>query len=109
MKKSAIISLVLLLGLLSACSVKLGQPFDLKRFASNVEHGSSTQVQVLQWLGEPQSRGVVVNTRGEKLTRWVYYYGEGKLSSMDQAQLKTLEIQFDRQGIVKAFDWIGQP
>ncbi len=109
MRKSAQILLLLALGLLSACSIKLGQPFDLNRFADNVEHGNTTQVQVLQWLGEPQRRGIVVNAQGEELSRWMYYYGEGKLSAMNQAKLKTLEVQFDRQGTVKAFNWVGQP
>ena len=95
--------------LLSGCaSFKLGNDFDLTHFAANVEHGATTKSDIQQWLGAPQSTGMVVNREGEKLQRWLYYYSQGKLSSMQNTRMKTLEIQFDQQGIVQAYDWIGE-
>lgn len=109
MQKIPFIAFVCGLVLLSGCaSFQFGSPFNLTRFAANIEHGVSTQTEVQQWLGAPQSTGVVVNRQGERLQRWVYYYGKGRLGNMDQAQMKTLEVQFDANGVVQAYDWVGE-
>ncbi len=95
--------------LLGGCaSFQFGNDFKLTQFAAKVEHGVTTQNQVKQWLGAPQSTGVVVNRDGEQLQRWVYYYGKGKLGDMGNARMKTLEVQFDDRGVVRAYDWVGE-
>lgn len=101
----------LLFGLLmlSGCaSFQLGHDFNLEQFSSQVQHGATTQAQVKGWLGEPQSRGVVVDRDGEQLQRWLYYYSQGKFSNMGNASMKTLEVQFDQDGIVRSYNWSGQ-
>ena len=95
--------------LLSGCaSFQVGSDFKLTQFASSVEQGVTTQAQVKEWLGNPQSTGVVVERDGQKLTRWMYYYSKGTLSNMNNARMKTLEVQFDQNGIVRAYDWVGE-
>ncbi len=95
--------------LLSGCaSFQFGSNFNLTHFAANIEHGVTTQAEVQQWLGAPQNTGVVVNRDGEQLQRWLYYYGKGKLGDMGKARMKTLEVQFDRDGVVRAYDWVGE-
>ncbi len=95
--------------LLGGCaSFQLGSDFNLTHFASKIEHGVTTKAEIKQWLGEPQSTGMVVNREGEKLQRWLYYFSQGKLSSMQNTRMKTLEVQFDHNGIVQAYDWVGE-
>lgn len=95
--------------LLTGCaSLQFGSDFDLARFTVNIERGVTTREQVKQWLGAPQSTGVVVNRDGERLQRWVYYYGRGEMGDMNNAQMKTLEVQFDGNGVVQAYNWSGE-
>jgi len=109
MHKIRLLSAVCGLALLGGCaSFQFGNDFNLTRFASNIERGATTQDEVKQWLGAPQSTGVVVNSNGEKLQRWVYFYGKGKLGDMNNAHMKTLEVQFDDNGVVKAYNWSGE-
>lgn len=95
--------------LLTGCaSFQFGSDFDLNRFAAHIERGVTTRDQVRQWLGAPQSTGVVVTRDGESLQRWVYYYGKGELGGMNKARMKTLEVQFDNGGVVQAYNWSGE-
>lgn len=95
--------------MLSGCaSFQVGNDFNLTRFAASIEHGVTTRAEVRQWLGEPQNTGVVVNRDGEQLERWLYFHGQGKLGNVSATRMKTLEIQFDGDGVVRAYDWIGQ-
>lgn len=109
MNKTKIISAACGLLLLSGCaSFQLGSDFNLTQFASSVEHGVTTKEEIKQWLGNPQSTGVVVDREGEKLTRWLYYFSKGNMSDMSNTRMKTLEVQFDQSGVVRAYDWIGE-
>jgi len=92
--------------MLSACaSIQTGRDFDVLKFESKIERGVSTQAQVRSWLGEPASKGVVVSTGGERYDEWIYYFASGKLSDMSGAKTKLLQIKFDRQGIVRGYNW----
>lgn len=102
------IPLLLVLSFLAGCSnVQIGREFDLQTFASRVEYGKTTQEQVRGWLGAPVSTGTVVDTGGERFEEWTYYQGGGRLPNMPDAHLKILQIKFDRQGIVKGYNWSG--
>ncbi len=99
----AVGSVALLVG---ACStVQVGHNFNVRSFQSRVERGHTTEAQVRDWLGAPSSTGIVVQTDGKSFTRWLYYYGEGRLPRLAGAHLKMLEVQFDRRGIVRAYNW----
>jgi len=96
------------LALASCSSVKLGSAFDLQAFEKNVQRGVTTREQVQTWLGAPPSRGVAVETSGEKFEQWSYYYGEGDLPSLSGAKWKNLQVKFDANGVVRAYSWSGE-
>lgn len=100
---------LLFLATLSACSsIQVGRDFDLPTFETKVQRGTTTQAQVRGWLGAPTATGVAVDTGGERYDEWTYYYGEGQLPNMPDARLKILQIKFDRQGIVRGYNWSGE-
>lgn len=92
--------------LVGACStVQVGRNFDIRTFASRVDLGHTTEAQVRNWLGAPSSTGIVVQADGKRFTKWQYFYGQGRLPRLSGAHLKILEVQFDRRGIVRAYNW----
>ncbi len=94
------------LAVLSACStVQVGRDFDVGVFAAKIERGVTTQAQVRNWLGEPTSVGVSLAVDGERFDEWAYYYAEGELPDMSTAKVKILQIKFDTQGKVRAYNW----
>jgi len=94
---------------LSACSaVEVGREFDLSSFDAKVQRGVTTQAEVRAWLGTPTGIGVSVETNGDRFEQWNYYHGESHLSNMADARLKLLQIKFDQQGVVRAYNWTGE-
>lgn len=103
---SRMVSVALIVLSLAACStVQVGQNFDVGLFKSKVERGISTQNQVRVWLGAPAATGVNVDTGGERFDEWTYYFASGKLPGMSGAQVKMLQIKFDKQGVVRGYNW----
>jgi hypothetical protein len=105
------IPLLLLLALaLSACGMaRFGRDFDLQNFESKIERGTSKTTDVRGWLGEPVSVGTTVDSNGERFEEWTYYYGETRLPNGADSFLKILQIKFDRTGVVRAYNWSGEP
>lgn len=102
--RAALISIIALL--LAACStVYVGQNFDLPAFETKIERGITTQSQVRAWLGAPTGTGINVDTSGERFDEWTYYYGSGRLPDMAGAKVKILQIKFDKQGVVRGYNW----
>ena len=102
--RTLLISLIVLL--LAACStVQVGQDFDLRTFETRIERGVTTQDQVRVWLGAPAGTGVNMDASGERFDEWTYYSASGRLPDMAGAKVKYLQIKFDKQGIVRAFNW----
>ena len=96
----------LLIGTTYGCTtVHFGKEFDSTRFETSVQVGVTTDADVRTWLGDPVSTGIIVNERGERFTRWIYYFGKGRLPSLRNSELKMLEIRFDRRRIVRAYNW----
>lgn len=96
------------LTLFAACStVQVGNDFDPRAFETRVQRGHTTQAQVRGWLGAPAGMGVVVDTGGERYEEWVYYYARGRLPNMPDLEVKTLQVKFDRHGIVRGYSWSG--
>jgi outer membrane protein assembly factor BamE (lipoprotein component of BamABCDE complex) len=105
----SLILVIILSTALSACAtVQLGRQFDLNAFATRVERGVTTQAQVQQWLGPPKGTGTAVSTSGETYEEWTYFYGYGKIGNMSHAETKILQIKFDRQGIVRGYNYSVQ-
>ena len=108
MRTERLILPVALVFLLAACStVQIGEGFDLRAFESKVQRGATTQAQVRGWLGAPTGTGVHVDTGGERYDEWTYYYGEGRLPNMVNAEFKILQIKFDKSGTVRGYNWSG--
>jgi hypothetical protein len=103
----AILSAGALLCLAACTTVQVGHDFALPTFEAKVQRGVTTQADVRNWLGEPTGTGVSVETSGDTLDEWTYYFGGGPLSDMDKAHLKILQVKFDHQGIVRAYNWSG--
>jgi outer membrane protein assembly factor BamE (lipoprotein component of BamABCDE complex) len=100
------IAAILLIFMLAACgTVQVGQDFDVRAFEAKVERGISTRNQVRAWLGEPAGTGISVDTGGERFDEWTYYFASGKLPGMAGAKVKMLQVKFDRQGIVRGYNW----
>ncbi len=109
MRKSIPLAMVVATLALSACGMmRIGHDFDMRTFQSKVERGVTTQTQVRSWLGAPVSTGVAVDSSGDRLDEWTYYYGETRVPNGADASLKVLQIRFDPQGIVRAYNWSGE-
>lgn len=92
--------------LLAGCSsIQVGHDFDTQVFESIAKVGETSKTQVLDKIGSPKSTGVSLNKEGERLLEWVYFYATGKLTGMDDAQLKILQIRFDQHGIMRSYNW----
>jgi hypothetical protein len=63
---------------------------------------------VRKWLGAPAGVGVSVESTGERHEQWNYYYGKGRFPTMADARLDVLQIKFDQQGVVRAYNWSGE-
>lgn len=92
--------------MLAACgTVQVGHDFDLHAFESKIERGVSTQNQVRAWLGAPAGTGINVGTDGERHEEWTYYSASGRLPDVAGARVKMLQIKFDKQGVVRGYNW----
>jgi outer membrane protein assembly factor BamE (lipoprotein component of BamABCDE complex) len=92
--------------LLAGCvSLRVGRDFDVHKFADRVEYGVTTQNQVRDWLGTPDSTGVGVETGGNRYDEWTYYFADGALTDMSGANVKMLHVKFDKQGVVRGYNW----
>ncbi len=97
--------LLVVAGVAACGTVQVGQEFNLRTFQDRVERGVTTQNQVRGWLGAPAGIGVDVDASGERYEQWTYYRATGSMSDMSGAELKILQIKFDKHGIVRAYNW----
>ncbi len=92
--------------LLGACTtVRFGQDFDPVKFQEWVKQGETSRQQVQNFLGAPTSQGEVIESDGKRYSRWLYYYGHGRIHRMADAQFKMLEVRFDEQDKVVSYNW----
>lgn len=101
-------TLILCAALLASCSTTafhVGSNFDPGLFASQVVQGKTTKEDVRTWLGAPTGTGVRVDTDGTRYEEWTYYVAEGELSELSATRVKTLQIKFDSQGVVRGYAW----
>jgi outer membrane protein assembly factor BamE (lipoprotein component of BamABCDE complex) len=105
-KSSRVAIILLAILLLTACAaVKVGRDFDVGVFAAKIEYGVTTQSMVRSWLGEPSSVGISMATDGERFDEWDYFFAEGEMPDMSAAKVKILQVKFDKQGKVRAYNW----
>jgi len=99
--------IALILALSGCAAVEIGRDFNNQKFVASVQRGVTTQSEIHQWLGEPASIGVHVETTGKQYTRWVYYFGTGKPPRFEDVHFKNLEILFDDAKLVQGYQWSG--
>lgn len=100
------ISIAIITLAIAACStVQVGRDFDVRSFETRVERGATTRDQVRGWFGAPASTGINVDTGGERYEEWVYYFASGRMNGTSAMRVKMLQIKFDRQGIVRGYNW----
>lgn len=98
--------LLLMVMLFTGCStLKVGRDFDMRAFEAMVKVGKTLKAQVLVKMGAPKSKGISLSRDGERLVEWLYFYATGKLSGMDDAQLKILQMRFDQRDILRRYNW----
>lgn len=98
-------SLFMILFLTGCGSIQIGRDFNVKAFESMVKVGKTSQTQVRNKLGAAKSSGIAISNDGERLVEWVYFFVNGKISDMDSASLKILQIRFDKNSKVKSYSW----
>ncbi len=104
-KSHIVLISLLLFSVLQGCAVKFGHDFDPKGFHDWVKRGETSSIQVQEKLGVPTSQGMVVEGDGTSLKRYIYYYGKGKISNMNDAKFKMLEVRFGENNLVYSFNW----
>ncbi len=103
---SRIASISIITFLLAACgTAQVGRDFDVRSVEMKIKRGITTQNQVRTWLGAPTGMGASVDTGGERFDEWTYYFASGKLPGMLNAKVKMLQVKFDKQGIVRGYNW----
>jgi hypothetical protein len=94
--------------LLAACaSFQAGRDFDLDAFQARVQRGVTTRAEVSAWLGAPGGSGVSVEAGGERYEQWNYFHGTATTQGTEPARVKLLQVKFDAQGVVRAYNWSG--
>lgn len=100
-----LVSLFMVLFLTGCGSIQVGRDFNVKAFESMAKVGKTSKTQVRKILGAPKSSGISISRDGERLVEWVYYYATGKISEMDDASLKILQIRFDQNAKIRSYNW----
>lgn len=100
-----VITLFIVMLLAGCSSLQVGRDFDMQAFESIAKVGKTTKAQVLDKLGSPKSTGISLNKDGERLQEWIYFYATGKLTGKEDTQLKMLQIRFDKNGIIRSYNW----
>ena len=100
-----LVSLFMVLLLAGCGSIHIGRDFDVNAFESMAKVGETSKTQVRKVLGAPKSSGVAINRDGERLVEWVYFYAAGKMSAMERAGLKILQIRFEQSGKLRSYNW----
>ena len=100
-----IFSLFVILLLAGWGSIQIGRDFNVKAFENMAKVGETTKKQVRSLLGAPKSSGISINRDGERLVEWIYFYATGKVSAMDDAGLKILQVRFEQNGKLESYNW----
>jgi hypothetical protein len=77
---------------------------DFAAIEANLKRNTTNQLQVHSLLGAPDAVGVTVEASGARYEEWLYYLGPANVPARGKAS--TLEIKFNRQGVVRGYRWI---
>ena len=77
---------------------------DFAAIEASLKRNTTNQLQVHSLLGAPDAVGVSVEASGARYEEWLYYLGQTNASRGGKAS--TLEIKFNRQGVVRGYRWI---
>ncbi len=77
---------------------------DFAAIEANLKRNTTNQLQVHSLLGAPNAVGVSVDASGARYEEWFYYLGPTNASRGGSAP--TLEIKFNRQGVLRGYRWI---
>jgi len=92
--------------LLSGCgTLQMGSDFDITAFESTAKVGETSKAQVIKLLGSPKSIGAMQEKSGERFDEWVYFFGTGRMPGMSDVGIKILQIRFDKDGLVRSYNW----
>ena len=78
---------------------------DFAAIEAKLTRNATNQLQVHSLLGAPDAVGVSVETNGARYEEWLYYLGPASASA-PRGWRSTLEIKFNRQGVVRGYRWI---
>lgn len=104
-QKSYLFLLVMFMLVAGCTTLKIGRDFDVQAFEKIAKVGETSKTLVRSALGAPKNTGFSLSRDGERMVEWVYLYGTGKMTGMENAQLKILQIRFDQGGIVRSYNW----
>jgi len=100
------LTLLVVLAFVAGCATTTGRPFDAEA-ASHFVDGETTQSEVRQKLGEPET----MQDRGDGTSMWVYSYSESKAAVRDFVPFaggdnhptrQMLAVVFDRRGVLES-------
>jgi len=77
---------------------------DFAAIEAKLKRNTTNQLQVHSLLGAPDAVGVSVEASGARYEEWLYYLGPTNAARGGKAS--TLEIKFNRQGVVRGYRWI---
>lgn len=77
---------------------------DFTALESKLKRNTTNQLQVHALLGAPHAVGVAVEASGARYEEWLYYVAGTNGSA--RAASSTIEIKFDRQGVVRGYRWV---
>jgi len=79
---------------------------DFAAIEAKLKRNTTNQLHVHTLLGAPHAVGASVDTTGVRYEEWLYYLGTNGAARARRDGAATLEIKFDRQGIVRAYRWL---
>lgn len=108
MKSIARTALLILALALGGCATTTGRPFD-SQAVSHFEDGKTTQAQVRQALGEPET----IQDRGDGTVMWIYsssrnaadwktFVPFAALSARGSQQMQALSLVFNARGVLES-------
>ncbi|HUJ79104.1 MAG TPA: outer membrane protein assembly factor BamE [Nitrospiria bacterium] len=83
---------------ITGCAIRIGTPFKTEQ-VPQLQVGKTTQSQVVEYFGEPESKGL---KDGRPL--WTYLFA--RLSLGGTATGTILSIEFNEQGVVSSYSYV---
>ena len=75
---------------------------DFAAIEAKLKRNATNQLQVHSLLGAPDAVGVSVEASGARYEEWLYYLGPASAAA-PRGRRSTLEIKFNRQGVVRGY------